>query len=510
MIVMLHNDNKVVNVYNAGSNKSIVVKESIPIKTLFNLAELNRGSLLIWCHESQKHNINIKEIKASFILKNTMQSFATCTYLPQEIGYVEDSPFLKINTKVKYPTWLMSSQVGAIYASTLLIFKGVVDTKLSLDYALNSIAKLGMPKGLFCYSNPKLVLNLNNENTFLKQASISTLFTFVKAHYKFSWVILLAINLCWYDKIYPLLSLIKSVFYRRKKFSAHFAIERLQDNNNSENKSVDVIIPTIGRKQYLYDVLKDLKAQTLLPKQVVIIEQNPNKNSVSELDYLGIDQWPFKVIHKFINKTGACNARNIALSYITSSYVFFADDDIRFKNKILQKAVSLMSQHQFKAVTLSCLQPNNIETHKNSFQWHSFGSGCSIVCSSQLSDIKYNMAFENGFGEDADFGMQLRNKGIDIVYMPNVKLVHLKAPAGGFRTKFIQQWKYDKIQPKPSPTVMLNRINNKTSHQLLGYKTTLFFKYYKDQNIKNPILYFRTFKSQWKQSLYWANRLITN
>jgi hypothetical protein len=31
------------------------------------------------------------------------------------------------------------------------------------------------------------------------------------------------------------------------------------------NKSIDVIIPTIGRKQYLYAVLQDLAQQTHLP-----------------------------------------------------------------------------------------------------------------------------------------------------------------------------------------------------------------------------------------------------
>ena len=34
-----------------------------------------------------------------------------------------------------------------------------------------------------------------------------------------------------------------------------------------DQATVDVIIPTIGRKDYLYDVLKDFRVQTHLAKQ---------------------------------------------------------------------------------------------------------------------------------------------------------------------------------------------------------------------------------------------------
>jgi hypothetical protein len=51
--------------------------------------------------------------------------------------------------------------------------------------------------------------------------------------------------------------------------------------------------------------------------------------------------------------------------------------------------------------------------------------------------------------EDSDFGMQLRNQGIDVLYLPEPK-IHLKAPVGGFRTKPKLAWENDEIQPKPS------------------------------------------------------------
>jgi hypothetical protein len=48
---------------------------------------------------------------------------------------------------------------------------------------------------------------------------------------------------------------------------------------------------------------------------------------------------------------------------------------------------------------------------------------------------------------------------------------------------------------------------NNTKEQLRGYKTVLFFKYYRHQKIKSPFLYLRMYQKQWSQSVFWANEL---
>ena len=105
-----------------------------------------------------------------------------------------------------------------------------------------------------------------------------------------------------------------------------------------------------------------------------------------------------------------------------------------------------------------------------------FGAGHAFVKSTCITDLKFNVAYEFGFGEDNDFGMQLRNRGYDILYVSTSKILHLKAPIGGFRTKPTVLWQDDSIQPKPSPTVMLYKLLHDTKEQLLNYKVTLFFK----------------------------------
>ena len=507
MILLVHKNESLVEVVDLKANQIIPFKTKQVNNALFDIVTKYNERIIIWCHESQKDLINLEGLKEAFYLKNMMLSYSENQYLPPQIGYVEDSPFLKVNKTVKYPTWLMSSSVGAIHASQLLKFKNVIGLNQPFKFLLNSIAKLGMPNGLLCYSEPRLLVDktieIKNE-----QASFHQLFKFVKQHYKSVWTLLLFVNIVIHDKRIPLLAFIRSLFVKKIIFSSEFILQTLNKQKSIETETVDVIIPTLGRKKYLHNVLLDLKKQTLLPKQVIIVEQNEEATSKSELDFIRTQTWPFRIVHEFTHKTGACNARNLALTKVTANYVYLADDDNKFENDLLATVIKKMVIHKFEAITMSYLQKSETEKIKNPIQWNAFGGGCSVISSKFLNAVKFNMAFEHGYGEDTDFGMQLRNLGADVIYLPNIKILHLKAPVGGFRTKFIHPWEEKKVKsPKPSPTVMLSRMNHTTKHQLLGYKTNLFIKFYKHQSIKNPFKYFNVFKKQWKESVLWANVL---
>jgi glycosyltransferase involved in cell wall biosynthesis len=316
-------------------------------------------------------------------------------------------------------------------------------------------------------------------------------------------------NLMLYEKKIPFLAMIYTGFYDNR-IKSIINLDSISVNSSLkvvDEATIDVIIPTIGRKKQLYDILSDLRKQTLLPQNIIIVEQNPNEASQSELDYLQNEQWPFIIKHTFTHQAGACNARNIALKQTQSEWVFLADDDIRISELFIQKALENIKKIGFKSVSFSCLRINEKQVYQKIIQWGSFGSGCSIVSKKSLNDCNFNMGFEFGYGEDSDFGMQLRNQGVDILYLPEPSILHLKAPIGGFRTKPQLQWQEDSVQPKPSPTVMLFQIVHNTQEQIRWYKTILFFKYYKHQKIKNPIRYYSNFQKQWNSSVFWANQL---
>ncbi|WP_418603360.1 glycosyltransferase family 2 protein [Hwangdonia sp.] len=507
MIIVFHKQGKITDLRGDSQPNLHVYTQKKVTSSLFDLASNHPNCILVWCHESLKEHINIEGIKASFHLKNMMLSYGANPYFSNRIGYVEDSPFLKINKTVKYPTWSMSSQVGAIYASQLLKFKNKIQLNDTFDFVLNTMAKQGMPNGLFCYSEPKL-LNKNAAFIHSETASNIQLFKFVKLHYKSVWSSLLLLNIIVNEAKFPIWAFVRNLLKRQQKFKLKFDLEPLDKQVIKTSSTIDVIIPTIGRKEYLHNVLKDLSNQALLPTKVIIVEQNEAINSKTELNFIENEKWPFSIVHKFIHQTGACNARNLALKETTSNYVFFADDDIRFNENLLLNSINFMHENYINAMTLSCLRKDEVEVFKTTFQWSSFGSGCSIVKRNVLNKTEFNVAYEHGFGEDADYGMQLRNLGLDIIYYPKETIMHLKAPVGGFRVPHKHPWQKElEVQPKPSPSVMLYRLNNSTPQQVLGYKTKLFFKYYKAQKVKNPIMYYKRFKKQWAQSLFWANIL---
>lgn len=511
MIILYHQNNKVISVERSTERVDFSNKKSVA-KTFFEVAEKFPDELLVWCHQSQKDNLNISPFTDVFHHKKIMASYSPKgNYLPDGIGYVEQSPFIKVNKTVSYPTWQMSSLIGGVHASVLNKLKGAIMPDKDFGYFLNSLAKQAMPLGLFCYSEPKF-LRSNQNLPKIKQASVYTLFKFVKQHYKLIWVLLLFFNLVIYEKRVTLFPFLISLFYKRTKLKETILddIEVHSTKIVPQSKTIDVVIPTIGRKKYLYDVLKDLNVQTYLPKNVIIVEQNPDTYSESELDYLHTEKWNFNIKHTFTHKAGACNARNIALAQTESEWIFLADDDIRVKDDFFEKVFAEIRKIGSNAYTINCLRENEKTVFKQIKQWATFGSGCSIVKNDELKNTKFELGYEFGFGEDADFGMQLRNIGTDVVYLPQPQILHLKAPMGGFRTKPVLAWQNERIQPKPSPTVMLYNLLHKTNAQLNGYKTLLFIKFYKSQNIKNPFSYLSNMKKCWNKSIFWANQLKEN
>ncbi|NBL64844.1 glycosyltransferase [Flavobacterium sp. NST-5] len=503
MIIFYHQDQKVTRVFHQTNRTSVSLAKFSLGKTLFILAKMFPNDLIVWCHESQKENLNLKQLPEIFHHQKIMASYhPSQLYFPDSIGYVEESPFIKVKKVVKYPTWQMSSLAGGIHASILNEIK--FNAEDNFDYLLCSIAKMLMPQGLLCYSEPRmLVQSLPNQPH--ENASLNQLFRFVKQHYRTRWVFLLFLNFFLYERKFPVVALFRTAFLGKRTRS--ISLEHLPINSTmagTPENTVDVIIPTIGRKPYLYNVLCDFRQQTHLPKKIIIVEQNPLPDSTSELDYLTKENWPFEIEHIFTHQAGACNARNVALSKIAHEWVFMADDDIRFERNFLYNLLQNINNTGNKIATISCLQQGEEKIYQKIIQWSTFGSGTSIVKRHCLNNIKFNMALEFGYGEDMDFGMQLRNAGYDVIYLPFPEILHLKAPMGGFRIKPTLPWQNETIQPKPSPTVMLFKKTHLTPQQLMGYKTILFFKFYSRQSIKNPVRYFREFKKRWKSSMEWA------
>jgi glycosyltransferase involved in cell wall biosynthesis len=509
MILIYHDGNRAVEIVNTnGFDRDKVIDKSIA-SSLLNIANAYPKELLVWCHLDLKEQLNVLAIEELFHHKKLLLSYnpTAISFLEKNIGYIDASLFIQTKSEVTFPTWQMSSAVGGIHAEVLLALNNAIPLGKNFDYFLCSLAKLAMPNGLLCYSEPRLLTKK------LKGGAIKTnsfiLFRFVKQHYRTRWVFLLLFNMLLYERKFIIFPFLFSFFYKnRTKSKIDLESIKVESSKKVVDKAtVDVIIPTLGRKDYLYDVLQDFSKQTLLPQKIVVVEQNPDLGSISELYYLTMDKWPFEIKHLFIHQTGACNARNLALEQTKSEWVFLADDDNRFEESMLSDVFDKIEQYGVQIVTTAYPQKKEIKKYTQVKQWPTFGAGNSFVRRDLLLNVRFKLGYEFGYGEDGDFGMQLRNQGQDVLYLPEPEIVHLKAPVGGFRTKPKLQWENDRVQPKPFPTIMLYQMMHTSHAQTNSYKTILFFKYYKLQNIKNPLRYYFNFQRQWERSVYWAKQL---
>lgn len=508
MIQVFHNSKSVLKI--SKDNQPLDVFANLNIaETIYKLAELHPFEVILWCHTDLVSNINYEKLPEICNSNSEIISYSVSeeSYLTKNIGFVEQSIFINFSKKVKIATWQMSSAIGVAHANVFASVKDTIKPTKNFDYFLNSVAKIVMPFGVFCYSNPNLLTKKREDKSLTEKASFSALFQFVSQHYKKIWLLVLLICLVFNKRKFPIFAFLKALLFSKISIDTIkiFDFKLLSTTEISGSNTIDVLIPTIGRKEPLYHFLKNLSEQTVLPTCVIIVEQNPIENVESELDYLENENWPFQIKHQLIYQLGACNARNLALKEITSNWVFFADDDIEIQKDFLENCLDNAKKYNQKVFSLSCLRREENKYFTNTFQWVSFGSGASFVHADAIKELKFSSKYEFGFGEDADFGMQIRNNGNDIIYFPTPEIIHLKAPMGGFRTKVIRKWDNDKIEPKPSPTVMVFKLTYDSNEQLFAYKLMYFFRNY---NFKKPIQSYKTMTAKWNRSMYWAQKLI--
>ncbi len=506
MIYLIHN--KANTFEKAFRNDEALLLKSINIVDAFwELALAYPEEILVWVEKQYRVSLDAEYFRQLFRHQNIMASYPIETrFFSDDIGYIDQLPFVNPKRDIKYPTWLMTTDVGAIYGNTALKFRSLFKDIKSFGYLLNSIAKLGQQNSLFCYSDPGLVKDLSSETDLIFGSSQKEFFSFISEHYKKERLWLVLFCFIKFKGIYSIKSFLAS-YFKSSFFKKNISLRKMELAYEKDiEEDIDIIIPTLFRAKFLQNFLQDLRSQSHLPKRVIIIEQNPDSRSKSELDFLK-GEWPFKIIHHFIHRTGACYSRNLALTEVKSEWILFADDDIRIENNLLENIIKELKRTGFDCFNLNSLQTGEKTTFAKIKQWGAFGSANAIVKKRYALDCGFSEELEFGYGEDIDYGMQLREKGCDIIYHPELKFHHLKATRGGFRTSGINEWKLDEIEPKPSPTMMYLIRKYYSKEMIRGYKVTLFLKFFRKQAIRNPFRYYRLMQKRWKKSEKLFDRL---
>lgn len=496
MIVLFHSKNIVVDCQNY--SKDLIGSDII--SSIIEISKENLDTRIAWVEDTYRSSVNYEILDQCQLNDIYFFNPKKSDFIPKEIGWIDfKSSFLNVNKSVRYSTWQVSSIAGCTYGRVISNFQWN-DKTVNFSYFCSMFGFHSLKSGVFTWSVPEL---MNGEvlDDALDEMSFDDLFKFVRSNYTFKQYLLLFVSFIIFQRKLLIFTFLKNLRFKSKtRFSPHYSYEVALPSQ--VDYSVDVIIPTLGRESYVFDTLLDLNVQTLLPAKVIIVEQVSSENQKFRYKSLESVVWNFELVHLVLTDLGACNARNIALQHLTSEWTFLADDDIRLMPETLAGVIGFLDVNGISSASLASYKiGEKIDVNKNPFFWSEFSSGCSVVKSNLLSGLEFRKCFEFGFGEDTDFGFQLRHKGCAVIYYNKFPVFHLKAPIGGFRTKILRPWSKDIIAPKPEPTISLCAIINYNQYQIRGNQL-----YYILRNIWS-FLFFGFSIIQVKKSFNYAYRL---
>ena len=496
MIVLFHSNNIVIDCQNCVSD---VIGRPI-VGVIQDIAAKNVKTRIAWVENSLRLAVNYELLASCRDSELYYFNPKKSEFIPEELGWIDfKSAFLKINKGVRYASWQVSSCVGSVWSEVINSFQWN-DESTNFSYFCSILGFQSLKAGLHTWSLPELV-NAEVNTKVSSEISKVEFFKFVRNNYTKKQYWLLLISYMLFQRKILLLPFIKNYFFVKKSIHLNEHLGQ-QCKPNVINCSVDVIIPTLGRESYIIDTLMDLNTQTLLPKQVIIVEQIAPGNEDFAYKFLETTNWKFEIVHLVIKELGACNARNLAMQYIKSDWTFLADDDIRLLPETLAGVISYLNENEIFSASLSSYKKGEtIDEMKRPFFWSEFSSGCSLVKSSFLEGLQFRKCFEFGFGEDTDFGFQLRQRGCSVIYYNKFPVYHLKAPIGGFRTKFMRSWSRDLIKPVPEPTIHLCALMNYNTYQIKGFQLFYTLKDF------NRLMIFGLSIIQVKRSLKYAKIL---
>lgn len=230
--------------------------------------------------------------------------------------------------------------------------------------------------------------------------------------------------------------------------------------------SVSVVFPTKNRPQDVAAAVESVLAQTVLPCQIIVVDQSSTEESrrglMARIQLLPLDiRSAVEYIHLFDPIVrGLTEARNRSLPLVTGEFVLFLDDDVVLEPEFIERILEVYRDHA-EATGVSGIVTNYSAPPASLLYWtHIFMRGPFwddrqpvYWKASRLRDgdpvrvsrlggglmsfrrlAIQGMAFDENLrgacdGEDVDFCCHLQ-PGSVLMITPRARLIHKMSPAG--------------------------------------------------------------------------------
>lgn len=197
---------------------------------------------------------------------------------------------------------------------------------------------------------------------------------------------------------------------------------------------VTVLIPTLNRYPYLRVVLSNLRAQTVRPLEIILVDQTPMEKRETTIAAEFADL-PIRVIYQ--DEPGQCASRNAGLKVSKGDYVLFIDDDDELTPTLIEE--HLRNLHRFDADVSSGVAtevgtaPLDADRRyvraSDVFPTNNTLTRREVLTRSGLFDLAFNRAPR----ADGELGMRVYLSGAFMVLDQGLAVLHHRAAEGGLR-----------------------------------------------------------------------------
>lgn len=214
------------------------------------------------------------------------------------------------------------------------------------------------------------------------------------------------------------------------------------------DNTVSILIPTVERNTYLRNELEQLRRQTVQPREIIIVDQTPEKARDNHL----IEDFPELPLRVFYQDTqGQCTAWNKALQEARGDYLLFLGDDAdEISRDFLARLLSTM--HQYDADLVACrVDEVGVEPLPECDRFLRVADTFPIALVQRKLFVKtglYDYAFDRGARADQDLAIRFYLAGGLSILDPDIRILHLRAPRGGLRKHGVRKVTYASSRKK--------------------------------------------------------------